>query len=200
MVPSELKKGIVRLNSSFWDGVGEIPKRAKMRLNRIRCYTNLNRRLYWAEDAQKRHSAELSWGTDKIQQRDFRKLLRTLMSFWEFGIYDQAIARGRNRHSTLDGGMGVGHAPLHQQGLSFFKKYMLGSAQLYGIKPALDVQQVLKVTIRRPTVFGTDQEGVWSPPKSISHILSFPSSRMLFGFASPQCIPALGTNVVEFPR
>ncbi|KAI6269761.1 hypothetical protein MCOR27_009587 [Pyricularia oryzae] len=127
-----------------------------MRLNRIRCYTDLSSRLYWAEDAQKRHSAELSWGTDKIQQRDFRKPLRTLMSFWEFGICDQAIARGRNRHSTLDGGMGVGHAPLHQQGLSFFKKYMLGSAQLYGIKPALNVQQVLKVTIRRPTLFVTD--------------------------------------------
>lgn len=32
-----------------------------MRLDRIRCYTDSSRKLRWAEDAQKRHSAELSW-------------------------------------------------------------------------------------------------------------------------------------------
>lgn len=61
LTPSELKEGIVRLNSSSWDDAGDTPERAKMRLDRIRCYTDSSRKLRWAEDAQKRHSAELSW-------------------------------------------------------------------------------------------------------------------------------------------
>ncbi|KAI6593773.1 hypothetical protein MCOR12_007159 [Pyricularia oryzae] len=66
LAPSELQVGTVRLNSSSWDGAGETPERAKMRLDRIRCYTDSSSKLYWAEDAQKRHSAELSWALGQL--------------------------------------------------------------------------------------------------------------------------------------
>ncbi|KAL5866306.1 hypothetical protein ACKVWC_011500 [Pyricularia oryzae] len=66
LTPSELEKGIVRLNSSSWDAASETPERVKLRLNGIRRYTCSSMSLRWAENALERDAAELSWALRQL--------------------------------------------------------------------------------------------------------------------------------------
>ncbi|KAI6274166.1 hypothetical protein MCOR14_012039 [Pyricularia oryzae] len=66
LTPSELEKGIVRLNSSSWDAASETPERVKLRLGGIRRYTCSSMSLRWAENALERDAAELSWALRQL--------------------------------------------------------------------------------------------------------------------------------------